>query len=79
MPSNEAVTVVSPRMGTNGWPFANVDEFPGADVDPLYDSEHVRDLYLKADPDYGGRFETQSAIPSITPQAVFDLTNDWFV
>lgn len=56
-----------------------MDEFPGADVDPLYDSEHVRDLYLKADPDYGGRFETQSAIPAITPQAVFDLTNDWFV
>ncbi|KAF7972886.1 hypothetical protein HWV62_16680 [Athelia sp. TMB] len=50
------VTVVSPRMGSNGWPFANVDQFPAADVDPLYNSEHVRDLYLKADPDYSGRF-----------------------
>ncbi|KII86175.1 hypothetical protein PLICRDRAFT_43758 [Plicaturopsis crispa FD-325 SS-3] len=50
------VTVVSPRMGSLGWPFANVDEFPGANVDPLYNSEHVRDLYFKADPDYGGRF-----------------------
>ena len=50
-----AVTVVSPRMGSNGWPFANVDKFPAADVDPLYNSEHVRDLYLKADPDYSGR------------------------
>ncbi|RDB28046.1 Glutathione S-transferase omega-like 2 [Hypsizygus marmoreus] len=49
-------TVVSPHMGTHGWPFASVDKFPGADVDPLYNSDHVRDLYLKADPDYGGRF-----------------------
>ncbi|KAF9460029.1 glutathione S-transferase [Collybia nuda] len=50
------VTVVSPRMGTSGWPFASVDQFSGADVDPLYKSEHVRDLYFKADPEYGGRF-----------------------
>ncbi|GLB42169.1 putative glutathione S-transferase [Lyophyllum shimeji] len=50
------VTVVSPRMGTQGWPFANVDPFPGAGVDPLYKSEHVKDLYFKADPNYGGRF-----------------------
>jgi len=50
------VTVVSPHMGTQGWPFAKVDKFPAADVDPLYDSEHVKDLYFRADPDYSGRF-----------------------
>lgn len=50
------VTVVSPRMGTHGWPFANADPFPGADSDPLYQSEHVKDLYLKAEQNYGGRF-----------------------
>ncbi|KAF9225863.1 hypothetical protein BS17DRAFT_568120 [Gyrodon lividus] len=50
------VTVVSPHMGENGWPFANVDPYPGADVDPLFDSQHVKDLYYKADPNYGGRF-----------------------
>lgn len=43
-------------MGEQGWPFANVDKFPAADVDPLYGSEHVKDLYLKADPSYAGRF-----------------------
>lgn len=43
-------------MGTQGWPFANVDAFPGADEDPLYKSAHVKDLYLKADPNYGGRY-----------------------
>jgi putative glutathione S-transferase len=42
-------------MGPKGWPFANVDDFPGAEVDPLYKSEHIKDLYLKADPDYSGR------------------------
>ena len=50
-----AVTVVSPRMGPLGWPFAQIDPFPGADEDPLYHSEHVKDLYLKANPNYGGR------------------------
>ena len=50
-----AVTIVSPRMGTQGWPFANVDQFPGADTDPLYGSEHIKDLYLKADAEYSGR------------------------
>jgi len=51
-----SVTVVSPHMGAQGWPFASVDQFPGADVDPFYDSEHVKDLYLKAEPNYSGRF-----------------------
>jgi len=51
-----SVAVVSPRMGNLGWPFASVDQFPGADVDPLYKSEHVKDLYLRADPGYSGRF-----------------------
>ncbi|KAL0959893.1 hypothetical protein HGRIS_011561 [Hohenbuehelia grisea] len=50
------VSVVSPRMGAHGWPFASVDAFPDSDVDPLYKAEHVKDLYLKADPDYSGRF-----------------------
>jgi len=49
-------TVVSPRMGPDGWPFASVDEFPGAGVDPLYQSQHVKDLYLRADPNFNGRF-----------------------
>lgn len=50
-----AVTIVSPLMGTQGWPFAPVDNFPGTESDPLYGSQHVKDLYLRADPDYGGR------------------------
>ena len=50
-----AVTVCSPRFGSNGWPFASVEPFPGAEVDPLYDSKYVRDLYLRADPSYAGR------------------------
>ncbi|KAM6503265.1 Glutathione S-transferase, C-terminal-like protein [Amanita muscaria] len=51
-----SVTVVSPRMDVHGWPFANVDNFPGADTDPLYESQHIKDLYLMASPDYQGRF-----------------------
>ncbi|KAJ3998776.1 glutathione S-transferase [Lentinula boryana] len=51
-----SVSVVSPRMGTNGWPFASVDPFPGADLDPLYNSQHIKDLYLSVTPNYSGRF-----------------------
>jgi len=50
------VTVVSPRMGASGWPFANVDPFPGADADAVNNAKHVRDLYLGIQPDYAGRF-----------------------
>ena len=50
------MTIVSPRMGAKGWPFANVDEYPGANIDPLYGSQHIKDLYLKAEPRYSGRY-----------------------
>ncbi|KAH9941900.1 glutathione S-transferase [Epithele typhae] len=50
------VTVVSPRMGSEGWPFASVDAFPGADADPFHDSKHIRDIYLSIEPNYEGRF-----------------------
>jgi len=43
-------------MGERGWPFANVDDYPAAEVDPLYGSEHVKDLYLRAEPTYAARF-----------------------
>ena len=43
-------------MGESGWPFASVDPFPGANADPLYNAQHVKDLYFKADPSYGGRY-----------------------
>lgn len=51
-----AVSVVSPHMGQEGWPFADVDPFPGADTDPLNGAKHVKDLYLKVQPDYDGRY-----------------------
>ncbi|EKM50486.1 uncharacterized protein PHACADRAFT_200431 [Phanerochaete carnosa HHB-10118-sp] len=50
------VTAVSPRMDANGWPFANVDPFPGADLDPLHGASHLKELYLRVQPDYEGRF-----------------------
>jgi len=43
-------------MGSDGWPFANVDQFPAADSDPVNQASHVKDLYFKADPNYEGRF-----------------------
>ena len=43
-------------MGQHGWPFASVDPYPAADADPVNNSEHVKDLYFKAQPDYEGRY-----------------------
>ncbi|KAJ7634985.1 glutathione S-transferase [Roridomyces roridus] len=51
-----SVTVVSPRFGANGWSFGNVDEFPGAEADPLHNSSYIKDLYLLADPEFNSRF-----------------------
>lgn len=42
-------------MGKLGWPFANVDNYPGAEIDTLNGSEHIKDLYFKVDPDFQGR------------------------
>lgn len=50
------VTVVSPRMTEHGWPFATVDNFPGAMPDPLFNAQYIRDLYLRVNPDYEGLF-----------------------
>ncbi|KAK7047387.1 S-glutathionyl-(chloro)hydroquinone reductase [Paramarasmius palmivorus] len=50
------VTVASSRMTPSGWPFANLDNFADVEVDPLYNSETVSDLYRRAEPNYSGRF-----------------------
>ena len=42
-------------MDDFGWPFANIDPFPGADVDHLNHAEHLKDIYLKVAPDYTNR------------------------
>ncbi|KAI0948087.1 hypothetical protein AcW1_009687 [Taiwanofungus camphoratus] len=50
------LSVVSPHMGADGWPFASADEFPGATVDPLHNARHIKDLYLHVEPNFDGRF-----------------------
>jgi len=49
-------SVVSPRMGANGWAFHAADPYPDANIEPLYQSSYLKDLYLRADPNYSGRF-----------------------
>ncbi|KAJ7638398.1 glutathione S-transferase [Roridomyces roridus] len=66
------VTIVSPRMGSNGWPFKKSDAFPGAEADPLFDSAHIKDLYLKANPEYEGRF----TVPIIWDKANNTIVNN---
>ncbi|KAG8892442.1 S-glutathionyl-(chloro)hydroquinone reductase [Tulasnella sp. 403] len=51
-------TVVSPFMGSLGWPFKKAAEHELEDThdDPLYGVSHVRELYFRANPEYAGRF-----------------------
>jgi len=43
-------------MDSNGWPFACVDPFPGAEDDPIYNAKYIKDIYLRVEPQYQGRF-----------------------
>jgi putative glutathione S-transferase len=43
-------------MGPNGWAFYAEDPYPGANIEPLYQSSYLKDLYLRSDPGYAGRF-----------------------
>lgn len=44
-----AMTVVDPKMSDEGW------SFTGSDPDPLFGAKYLRDIYLRAKPDYTGR------------------------
>jgi len=48
-------TILSSRMGEAGWAFANVDNLPGAEEDPVYGVSYIKELYFKADPKFSGK------------------------
>ena len=48
-----SVSVVHPDMMEDGWTFAT--DFQGATGDTLFGSDFLRDLYIKADPNFTGR------------------------
>ncbi len=47
-----SLSVVDPVMGDEGWVFSN---YPGAIPDTVNGTQYVRDVYLKAEPNYTGR------------------------
>lgn len=47
-----SVSVVHPHMGEDGWMFA---DYPGATGDAVNQVQYLRDIYLKAEPDFTGR------------------------
>ena len=50
------VTVVDPRLTDRVWRFGGLkDSFAGSEADPLYNSEYLYELYLRARPDYTGQ------------------------
>ncbi|KAJ8082962.1 S-glutathionyl-(chloro)hydroquinone reductase [Marasmius tenuissimus] len=52
-----SVTVCSSRMDSRGWLFDDADpSFLGAEREPFYGFKNIRDLYLKVEPNFEGRF-----------------------
>lgn len=47
-----SVSVVNPQMTDEGWRFG---QFPGADVDPLFNKTYLHEIYTQADSNYTGR------------------------
>jgi putative glutathione S-transferase len=46
------LSVVDPVMGEEGWAFS---DFPGSIPDTVNGTQYLRDVYLKAEPNYTGR------------------------
>ncbi|KIJ36716.1 hypothetical protein M422DRAFT_232298 [Sphaerobolus stellatus SS14] len=51
-----SLSIAAPRMHAKGWAFSNVDDFPGTTIDHVNNSEYIREVYFKAEPNYSGRF-----------------------
>ncbi|MFZ2304502.1 MAG: glutathione S-transferase family protein [Streptococcus suis] len=47
-----SISIVHPLMLENGWTFSDA---PGVIKDPLFNSDYLYQVYLKADPNYSGR------------------------
>lgn len=47
-----SVSVVDPRLTNRGWRFGG---YPGAEADPYSDSNHLHEIYTRANPNYTGR------------------------
>ncbi|KAK9330320.1 glutathione S-transferase [Lipomyces starkeyi] len=50
------LSVVDWYLGELGWRFSTPEETPGATIDPVHHSSHLRELYFRMNPDYEGRF-----------------------
>lgn len=50
------ISIVDYLMEEKGWKFSSPDETPGCIPDPHHHSQHLRDLYIRADPQYAARF-----------------------
>lgn len=47
-----SLSAVDPVMGEEGWMFS---DYPGSQPDPINYVQYLRDIYIKAEPDYTGR------------------------
>jgi len=60
------VTIVGPLMGDDGWPLR------AEDPDPIGGAQHLRDVYLRADPGYTGRV----TVPALWDRETHKILNN---
>lgn len=48
------MVILDPELGPDGWFFSG--RYGSAEKDPLYGFKYLKELYLKADPEYNGRY-----------------------
>ncbi|KAK9378811.1 glutathione S-transferase [Kockiozyma suomiensis] len=59
-------------LGDLGWKFSSPEETPGANLDPLFNYSHLRELYFRVNPDYEGRF----TVPVLWDKKTNSLVNN---
>lgn len=65
-----SVSIVSPRMGEDGWSF--IDEYPAATGDHLKQADFMKDVYLAADPNV----TTKATVPVLWDKKEKTIVNN---
>ncbi|CAG8459202.1 7347_t:CDS:10 [Ambispora gerdemannii] len=66
------LSVVDYLMQEKGWKFSTPEQTPGAIPDTVNNAQYLRELYFKAEPEYGGRF----TVPTLWDKKLGTIVNN---
>jgi putative glutathione S-transferase len=64
------MVILDPELGPDGWFFSG--RYGSAEKDPLYGFKYLKELYLKADPEYDGRY----TVPTLWDKKTETIVNN---